>query len=126
MVTRLITLLLVAHRIAAAPNATRPNLFMFLVDDLGYNSFYNNADHLAPTVKKLAQEEGVVLESAYSYKYCSPTRGSFLSGRYPYKLDATRCNIIPWTILDGLDLRYTLLPQRLKAQGYATHHIGKW
>ena len=63
---------------------------------------------------------------ADTYKYCSPTRGSFLSGRLPYKLDATRCNIIPWTLLDGLDLKYELIPQKLKAAGYRTHHVGKW
>lgn len=63
---------------------------------------------------------------ADTYKYCSPTRGSFLSGRLPYKLDATRCNIIPWTLLDGLDLEYELIPQKLKAAGYRTHHVGKW
>ena len=60
-----------------------------------------------------------------TYKYCSPTRGSFLSGRLPFHLDATRCNIIPWTLLDGLNLEYTLLPQKLKTAGYATHHVGK-
>jgi hypothetical protein len=56
---------------------------------------------------------------ADTYKYCSPTRGSFLSGRLPYKLDATRCNIIPWTLLDGLDLKYELIPQKLKKAGCA-------
>ena len=60
-----------------------------------------------------------------TYKYCSPTRGSFLSGRLPFHLDATRCNIIPWTLLDGLNLEYTLLPQKLKTAGYSTHHVGK-
>ena len=57
-----------------------------------------------------------------TYKYCSPTRGSFLSGRLPYKLDATRCNIIPWTLLDGLDLKYELIPQKLKKAGCAQPH----
>jgi arylsulfatase A-like enzyme len=73
--------------------------------------------HIGPTVKDLALNQGVVLQSAYSYKYCSPTRGSFLSGRLPFKLDATRCNIIPWTITDGLDLDYTLLHNGCKRSG---------
>ena len=60
------------------------------------------------------------------YRYCSPTRGSFLTGRYPMRLSGTRANLIPATLLDGINTTYTYLPRHLKAKGYAAHHIGKW
>jgi len=78
-----------------------------------------------PTLDALARE-GVILESAYTYKYCAPTRGSFLTGRYPYHLVATRCNLIPSTIPEGIHLGYTMLPKRLAQAGYVSHHVGKW
>lgn len=49
-----------------------------------------------------------------------------LSGRYPYKLSATRANLIPWTVPDGISLNYSMLPRKLKAAGYESYHIGKW
>ena len=66
------------------------------------------------------------LHPARQYQYCAPTRGSFLTGRLPYKLAATRANLIPWTLLDGIHLDYAMLPAKLKAAGYTSHHIGKW
>ena len=60
------------------------------------------------------------------YRYCSPTRGSFLTGRYPMRLSGTRANLIPATLLDGINTTYTYLPRHLKQKGYSAHHIGKW
>jgi len=60
------------------------------------------------------------------YKYCSPSRSSLLSGRYPFHLAATRCNLIPSSIPEGLDLGYTLLPKHLARAGYVSRHVGKW
>jgi len=78
-----------------------------------------------PTLDALAAE-GVRLESHYTYKYCAPTRGSFLTGRLPYHLACTRCNFIPSSIPEGIDLGYTMLPKLLTAAGYVSHHVGKW
>jgi len=60
------------------------------------------------------------------YKFCAPSRGSFLTGRYPYKLSATRANLIPWTLPDGISLGYAMLPRKLKDANYVSYHIGKW
>lgn len=48
-----------------------------------------------------------------------------LTGRYPYKSAGTKTNLKPADI-DGVNLGFTFLPQRLKEAGYATHHVGKW
>eukprot|EP00939_MAST-03C_sp_MAST-3C-sp1_P003416 g3416.t1 len=71
-------------------------------------------------------EEGLKLTSHYVYKYCAPTRGSLLTGRYPYKLSATRANLIPWTLPDGISLGYSMIPEKLKAANYTSVHVGKW
>ena len=59
--------------------ATKPHLVMALTDDLGWNyPGYHNPEVISPTLDQLAHE-GVRLESHYTYKYCAPTRGSFLT-----------------------------------------------
>ena len=67
-----------------------------------------------------------MLDRHYVYKYCAPTRGALLTGRYPYHLCATRCNLIPSTSPEGIDLGYTYLPKALASAGYVSHHVGKW
>ena len=125
-----------------------------LVDDLGHGGVQSNNPHvLGPKVQAL-QDAGVYLSRSYVYKYCSPTRGSLLSGRYPFRLGNTRSNFIPWSVRDGLQLgfdtvrrhaapqrccagagaraaradtpRSLQLPLRLKRYKYANHHVGKW
>ena len=49
-----------------------------------------------------------------------------MSGRYPYHLRATRCNLIPASVPEGLHLGYELLPKTLAKAGYVSHHVGKW
>ena len=113
----------------ATTAATPPNLIYILTDDLGWNfPGYHNGENLVktPTLDHLATIDGVRLESQYMYKYCSPSRGSLLTGRYPWKMASTRCNFIPSTIPEGIDLSYTFLPQHLAKAGYFTSHIGKW
>lgn len=69
---------------------------------------------------------GVELNSFTSYKYCSPTRASILTGRYPFKTESTRNNLIPFSQEDGVNLNFTMLPRKLKAAGYSAHGVGKW
>ena len=59
------------------------------------------------------------------YRYCSPTRSSFLSGRYPYKLEATRANMNPAQITDGLNLNFQTIANQMQRAGYFTFQLGK-
>ena len=107
---------------ASAP----PNIVMILVDDLGWGGIADNNPHvLGPRVSEL-KAESLSLTSHYVYKFCSPTRGSLLSGRYPMRLGSMKSNFIPWSRPDGLNPGFTLLPQRLAKRGFESHHVGKW
>ena len=102
------------------------HIVLALTDDLGWNyPGYHNPEVHTPTLDALAAE-GVRLEAMYVYKYCAPTRSSFLTGRLPYRLAATRCNLIPSSIPEGTNLGYAMLPKLLRPRGYLNHHVGKW
>ena len=104
----------------------KPNIVFILTDDNGWAGVgYNNAQLSTPNLDSLASG-GLKLTSHYVYKYCAPTRGAFLTGRFPYKLAATRANFIPWTLPDGTHLNYSMIPRRLGQYGYRSVHVGKW
>ncbi|XP_019852368.1 PREDICTED: arylsulfatase J-like isoform X1 [Amphimedon queenslandica] len=103
--------------------AKLPNIVFVLVDDWGFADvgFRNpaisspNFDHLAKT--------GLVLNRHYVFKYCSPSRASFLTGRWPHH--AHQWNL-PQSDMAGTNLNMTMIPAKLKAAKYSTHMVGKW
>ena len=117
---------LVSLSTSSSSSVSLPNFIFVLADDLGYNApGYRNPQLITPTLDNLAMN-GVILDSFYTYKYCSPSRASFLSGRYPFKIESTRNNLIPFSQEDGVNLNFTFIPEKLKSAGYISHHIGKW
>eukprot|EP01084_Bolivina_argentea_P289517 497179_1 len=108
-------------------NGKLPNIVFMLTDDLGWNSAYHNTEEITPTLDGMVKSS-LVLSSFYVYKYCSPTRGSFLTGRFPYKLCATRNNLNPATIPEGINLGYTYISKKLQEANppYISYQVGKW
>lgn len=103
-----------------------PHIMFFLTDDLGYNApGYKNQDVISPTLDAL-RSNGVELTDHHTYRFCAPSRSSFLSGRFPYKLAATRVNFNPAPLMDGLHLSYMTIADQLQKIGYSTHQFGKW
>lgn len=93
-------------------------------DDFGYfnSGWSGNPEARTPHIDALVQD-GVIMHRHYTFKYCSPTRSSFLSGRLPYHVNqANRA----YSAVGGVDLRMTIIPEKLKSAGYQTHQIGKW
>jgi arylsulfatase A-like enzyme len=67
---------------------------------------------------------GVSLTNYYVQPVCSPTRGSLLAAKFPVHLGYD--GVIHDTEPMGVPLSDVLLPQALRAAGYATHLLGKW
>ena len=111
---------------AAQYAAQAPHIIFILTDDNGWAGVgYNNPALHTPTLDAMAAD-GLTLTSQYVYQFCAPTRGSFLTGRLPYRLASTKKNFIPWHMPDGTHLSYNMLPAKLKAANYTSVHIGKW
>ena len=92
-----------------------------MIDDWGWynNGFHGNALIKTPALDALV-ENGLQLERHYVYKFCSPTRRSFLSGRQPPH--SGQGNSPRATV----DLRMSTVADKLKAANYKTGMSGKW
>ena len=118
---------------AAGPAGARPNIIIILADDLGYGdlSCMYSHDMRTPNLDKFFSE-GVRMDNFYANaSLCSPSRASLLTGRY--------CDMVGVQGVirnEGPEAYYNnfghltpgvaMMPQALKAAGYATALIGKW
>ncbi|MDA1040682.1 MAG: sulfatase-like hydrolase/transferase [Planctomycetota bacterium] len=106
--------------------ATRPNIVLFLADDLGYGELgcYGNTAAITPNLDRFAAQ-GLKLTDCHSASsVCSPSRSSLLTGRTPF-----RNGVFTWIPEKSpIHLRTSeiTLPKLLKEAGYQTCHVGKW
>jgi arylsulfatase A-like enzyme len=119
----------------------RPNLVVFVADDLGARDLgsYGSTFYETPHLDRLARE-GTRFTRAYAAcPVCSPTRAALLTGRYPQRTRITdyigaaqpaawRRNTrhLPAPYADRLALAETTFAEVLKEAGYATFFAGKW
>ena len=109
-----------AHLHGAESTATRPNVIVLLVDDLGWGdvSCLNNGAVKTPSIDRLAQT-GVTFTSGYvTAPLCGPSRAAFFSGRYAQRFGF-------WDNSGGIPTDQPLLPGVLRAGGYRTALLGK-
>ncbi len=69
-----------------ATSPQKPNVVLFLVDDMGYGDFavHGNRFVNTPNLDALARES-TELTRFYVSPVCSPTRASLLTGRYNFR-----------------------------------------
>ena len=124
-----------------AAQATRPNVIIFLADDLGARDLgcYGSTFYDTPNLDRLAGQ-GMKFTQAYAAcPVCSPTRASLLTGRWPQRTGVTDyigaaqpekwnrpTKLRPAPYAEQLALEETTLAEALKSAGYATMHAGKW
>ncbi len=122
----LLPIVLCLFGLSACCNAAeKPNVILFLADDLGYGDLgcYGHPIIQTPNIDALARQ-GVRLTDCHSAgTVCSPSRASLLTGRTPYRVGF-------YTIAgpEGSHLRKEeiTLATLLKQQGYDTCFVGKW
>ena len=115
MLTALVLLL------ASTSRPKRPNFWFILSDDHGYNSVgVHNPRIITPNIDALVSQ-GRELTRHYVYKFCSPTRSSFVSGRLPVHVNQE--NSATEQPLAGIPAEMTTLPERLARSGYQAHHV---
>lgn len=123
-----------AGRSWAAPEAAgrrRPNVVVFVADDMGFADCgpYGCTDIPTPALDALARNGARFTHAYTSGCVCSPTRAGFITGRYQQRFgfDANAEGANPGDKAPrALDLQQVTFAQRLKALGYATGIIGKW
>lgn len=115
----------------AAPGKTaRPNIILAMADDQGWGDvgFHGHKVLKTPHLDAMS-EAGMRFERFYSgAPVCSPTRGSCLTGRHPYRYGIYFANADNG---DGpskyaLPEKESTLAEVLKPHGYRTAHFGKW
>lgn len=132
--TRLLTpvalMALLAGVVSAADEKKKPNVIVFLSDDVGYGEygFQGNKEIPTPNIDGIAKN-GVRFTSGYvAATYCSPCRAGLLTGRYPTRFGHEFNGGGPKGEQNnfGLSLNEKTMADRMKALGYATACVGKW
>ncbi len=115
---------------AAAGAAPKPNIILFLADDLGYADIGVNGckDVPTPHIDAIAKS-GVRFTDGYAtHPVCSPSRAGLMSGMYQHRFGFEH-NSGPERFSApnfGLPRDVPTLAEKLAAAGYTTGMIGKW
>jgi arylsulfatase A-like enzyme len=120
----------------------RPNIVVFLVDDLGRQDLacYGSTFHETPNIDRLAREGALFTDAYAACPVCSPTRASLMTGLWPQRTGITdyigapltpeewkrNTLLLPAPYTDRLSLETTTLAEMAKSAGYATFFAGKW
>ena len=121
MAQKLATIMLLALTVHSSNAADRPNVILFIADDVSWNDYgcYGNAAARTPNIDALAAG-GIRFDRAYlTASSCSPSRSSIITGRYPHnngagaELHKPISGHIPW------------FPELLRESGYYTAISGK-
>lgn len=124
----------------------KPNVVLFLVDDMGWTDCgaYGSTYYKTPCIDAFAKQS-MRFTDAYAMPLCSPTRASILSGQYtsrhgvtsavghkspakaflPSQADPNVPLLLPESGTYLAPSQYTLA-EALRDAGYRTAHIGKW
>jgi len=112
---------------AAAPlvgqRTNRPNLVFILVDDLRFDAlgYMGHPFVKTPNIDRIAREGAIFRNTFVTTPLCSPSRGSFLTGRY-VRSHGVKDN----TDNAALSHKLVTFPRLLHDAGYETAYVGKW
>ena len=102
--------------------AQKPNIILLMADDLGWGDVGFNGNKIirTPALNQMASD-GLVFDRFYAGSaVCSPTRGSCITGRNPYRYGIYFANV-------GMMKKEEItIAEVAKNIGYKTAHFGKW
>jgi arylsulfatase A-like enzyme len=105
---------------------SRPNVLLFVADDMGYGDFgvFNDGPAQTPHLDALVEESICLTQHYAGAPACSPSRAALLTGRYSHRTGA----LTPMEMrgMDRIALDEVTLADAFKSAGYATGMIGKW
>ncbi|MEE2714612.1 MAG: sulfatase-like hydrolase/transferase [Verrucomicrobiota bacterium] len=112
-------LIFIAFTLSAAD---RPNIVLVMCDDLGWGDvgFNGNKVIRTPHLDVMANASLKFTRFYAAAPVCSPTRGSCITGRHPYRYGVYFANT------GHMKSEELTLAELLKKHGYATGHFGKW
>jgi len=108
--------------LSAASAKARPNVILCMADDMGYGDTGYNGHPIVKTPALDAMARSAVrFDRFYSgAPVCSPTRGSCITGRHPFRYGIFFANV------GHMPKEEVTLAEVLGGLGYATGHFGKW
>ena len=123
--------------VVAARAADKPNIIIFLIDDLGATDLgcFGSKFYETPNIDRLAKDGCRFTKTYSACTVCSPTRSAMITGKYPARLHITdwiaghvrpfaKLTIPNWT--KELPQSEKTIAQHLGGAGYRTCAIGKW
>jgi arylsulfatase B len=109
----------------AADAPARPNVIIFVADDLGWaDPGFRGSPIETPSLDALARD-GAEFERFYTTPICSPTRAALHTGRDPMRLGVAYNTIMSWHN-NGVHPDERFMPQAFLEAGYQTAMVGKW
>ncbi|PHS14824.1 MAG: sulfatase, partial [Blastopirellula sp.] len=124
----------------SAPDAaSKLNVVLILIDDLGYSDIGANGStyYQTPHIDQLAAGGMRFTDGYAACNVCSPTRAAILTGKYPARLlltqwlpsgrwDAKKYPLREARYLSNLPLEEITIAEALREAGYRTGFMGKW
>jgi len=107
----------------ASAVGSKPNVIVFLADDLGYGdlAYHGNPHVKTPHLDAFARK-AVEFTQFHVSPVCSPTRASLMTGRYNFRTGI--CDVFGKAT--QMDPSEVTVAEVLRAAGYATGLFGKW
>lgn len=106
-----------------AREGEKPNIILMMADDLGWGdvgAFNPKTPIKTPHLDEMAKA-GMKFDRFYaSSPVCSPTRGSSITGRHPFRYGVYYANT------GNVKDEELTIAELLKEKGYVTGHFGKW
>lgn len=112
--------------------AEKPNFIVIFCDDLGYADIgpFGSKLHRTPHLDRMADEGRVFTDFYVTSGVCTPSRASLMTGCYPRRVGLHQNGQGGWVLFPGnrrgIAASEVIMPEMLKAAGYACHMVGKW